>query len=196
MRTSIYDISSSKIKKWRNSHSNQLFFGLSIILEISPPNMKGVPWVYTGSILNSSKISPAMLPIITSLEKYFFRKFIFFVHYCQKIPSKCMEATAISMIVHNFILLTTWRYVFGHAKNDYKAFFRQNCWVQHHLLTYLLCKTFLLMNYVDFFMAANFSINFLIYISYTLMYFNYVGYYFVPTPPNEAKSSKMFSCKS
>ena len=52
------------------------------------------------------------------------------------------------------------------------------------------------MNYVDFFMAANFSINFLIYISYTLMYFNYVGYYFVPTPPNEAKSSKMFSCKS
>ena len=127
LRTSIYDIGSSKIKKWRNSLSNQLFFGLSIILEISPPNMKGVPWVYTGSILNSSKISPAMLPIITSLEKYFFRKFIFFVHYCQKIPSKCMEATAISMIVHNFILLTTWRYVFGHAKNDYKAFFRQNC---------------------------------------------------------------------
>ena len=50
------------------------------------------------------------------------------------------------------------------------------------------------MNYVDFFMAANFSINFLIYISYTLMYFNYVGYYFVPTPPNNAMRQNIQKC--
>ena len=40
-------------------------------------------------------------------------------------------------------------------------------------------------------MAANFSINFLIYISYTLMYFNYVGYYF---PPNNAMRQNLQKC--